>query len=86
MSICELCRRLVRALPDIIIRAKLNSGMKMKLPAPNSLILVAVITTPRDLEIARILGWYRIPLRSAPKVIAVDFLAFADEARHVAHG
>ena len=80
MSICELCKRLVRALPDIIIRAKLNSGMKMKLPAPNSLILVAVITTPRDLEIARILGWYRIPLRSAPKVIAVDFLAFYQTA------
>ena len=32
--------------------------------------------TPRDLEIARLLGWYRIPLRSAPKVVAVDYLAF----------
>src|SRR5512138_932563 len=31
---------------------------------------------PRDLEIARLLGWYRIPLRSAPKVVAVDYLAF----------
>lgn len=31
---------------------------------------------PRDFEIARLLGWYRIPLRSAPKVINVDFLAF----------
>lgn len=46
------------------------------LPAPTSLILVALVTQPRDLEIARLLGWYRIPLRSAPKVIAVDFLAF----------
>lgn len=46
------------------------------LPAPNALILVAVINSPRDLEIARLLGWYRIPLRSAPKVIAVDYLAF----------
>ena len=43
---------------------------------PASLILVAVINDPRDLEIARVLGWYRIPLRSAPKVIAVDYLAF----------
>jgi hypothetical protein len=34
------------------------------------------MTNPRDLEIARVLGWYRIPLRSAPKVIAVDYLAF----------
>lgn len=46
----------------------------------NSLILVAVITDPRDLEIARVLGWYRIPLRSAPKVIAVDYIAFYQTA------
>jgi hypothetical protein len=46
------------------------------LPSPTSLILVAVMTAPRDLEIARLLGWYRIPLRSAPKVVAVDYLAF----------
>lgn len=43
---------------------------------PTSLVLVAVINNPRDLEIARLLGWYRIPLRTAPKVIAVDYLAF----------
>jgi hypothetical protein len=41
-----------------------------------SLILVAIMNNPRDLEIARLLGWYRIPLRSAPKVVAVDYLAF----------
>jgi hypothetical protein len=41
-----------------------------------SLILVCLLPTPRDLEIARMLGWYRIPFRSAPKVIAVDYLAF----------
>jgi hypothetical protein len=28
------------------------------------------------MEIARLLGWYRIPLRTAPKVVAVDYLAF----------
>lgn len=44
--------------------------------SPTSLILVAVMTDPRDLEIARLLGWYRIPLRKAPKVVAVDYLAF----------
>lgn len=48
----------------------------MALPSPTSLILVAVINNPRDLEIARLLGWYRIPFRTAPKVIAVDHLAF----------
>jgi len=28
------------------------------------------------MEIAKLLGWYRIPLRTAPKVVAVDYLAF----------
>ncbi len=32
--------------------------------------------TPRDFHIARLLGWFRIPLRTAPKVVAVDYLAF----------
>jgi hypothetical protein len=48
--------------------------------SPSSLILVAVINDPRDMEIARLLGWYRIPLRSAPKVVAVDYLAFYQTA------
>jgi hypothetical protein len=43
---------------------------------PTDLILVAFLPSPRDLEIARLLGWYRIPLRTAPKVVAVDYLAF----------
>jgi hypothetical protein len=43
---------------------------------PSSLILVCLLPTPRDLEIARLLGWYRIPFRTAPKVVAVDYLAF----------
>ena len=38
--------------------------------------MVCVLPAPRDLEIARLLGWYRIPLRTAPKVVAVDYLAF----------
>jgi hypothetical protein len=42
----------------------------------NSLILVAVMNQPQDLEIARVLGWYRIPLKTTPKVVAVDYLAF----------
>ncbi len=41
-----------------------------------SLVLVCLLPAPRDLEIARLLGWYRIPLRTAPKVVAVDYLAF----------
>ena len=48
--------------------------------APTSLILVCLLPTPRDLEIARLLGWYRIPFRTAPKVVAVDYLAFYQPA------
>ena len=44
--------------------------------SPSSLVLVCLLPSPRDLEIARLLGWYRIPLRTAPKVVAVDYLAF----------
>ena len=50
--------------------------MLKKLPQPSDLILVSFLPDPQDLEIARLLGWYRIPLRTAPKVIAVDYLAF----------
>lgn len=48
--------------------------------SPSSLVLVCLIPTPRDMEIARLLGWYRIPLRTAPKVVAVDYLAFYQPA------
>jgi len=41
-----------------------------------SLILVAVMPNTKDYEIARMLGWYRIPLKMAPKIIDVDYLAF----------
>ncbi len=50
------------------------------LPRPTDLVLVAFLPHPRDLEIARVLGWYRIPLATAPKVIAVDWLAFYQPA------
>jgi hypothetical protein len=39
-------------------------------------MLVAVMPSPHDLEIARVLGWYRIPFRYAPKIVQVDYLAF----------
>lgn len=45
-------------------------------PPALSLILVAIIPSFKDLEIARLLGWYRMPLRCAPKIIEVDYLAF----------
>jgi hypothetical protein len=54
--------------------------------SPASLILVCLLPAPRDLEIARILGWYRIPFRSAPKVVAVDYLAFYQPGTFGAQG
>lgn len=53
---------------------------------PTDLILVCLLPTPRDLEIARLLGWYRIPLRTAPKVVAVDYLAFYQPSAFGDHG
>lgn len=50
------------------------------LPADTDLVLVAIVPNPKDIELARLLGWYRIPLKSAPKVIAVDYLAFYQTA------
>src|SRR5215213_6945518 len=57
----------------ITVRCKIDLHMGL---SPTSLVLVCLLPTPRDLEIARLLGWYRIPLRTAPKVVAVDYLAF----------
>ncbi|MCH8338962.1 MAG: hypothetical protein IH858_09010, partial [Chloroflexi bacterium] len=31
-------------------------------PGADELVLVAILNTPRDLELAQTLGWYRIPL------------------------
>jgi hypothetical protein len=46
------------------------------LPSPDDLVLVAIMPSLHDMEIACVLGWYRIPLLAAPKVVAVDYLAF----------
>lgn len=48
---------------------------------PADLILVALLKDKRDLEIARVLGWYRIPVKHAPKTVAVDWLAFYQTAK-----
>ena len=49
--------------------------MNQTLPE-TALILVAILPNQRDFDIARLFGWYRIPLKTAPKVISVDYLAF----------
>ena len=52
----------------------------MDVPSSNDLVLVCLLPQVRDLEIARVLGWYRIPLKHAPKVIYTDCLAFYQPA------
>jgi hypothetical protein len=47
---------------------------------PSDLILIAILNNRRDFEVARLLGWYRIPLRFAPKIVDVDALAFYQTA------
>ena len=39
-------------------------------------VLVAVMNDRRDFEIARHEGWYRIPLKRAPRRVGADYLAF----------
>jgi len=42
----------------------------------DDMVLVAVMNARRDLEIARVLGWYRIPVATAPKTLHIDWIAF----------
>ena len=46
------------------------------LMSDDALVLVAIMPKPRDMDIARLLGWYRIPLKSAPKILHPDAIAF----------
>jgi hypothetical protein len=45
-------------------------------PGSGERVLVAVMNNPRDLDIARSQGWYRIPIDRAPKQVGADYLAF----------
>lgn len=65
----------MHAQPDFALADSRPSGWSAEL-RPEELVLVAILNRPRDLEIARALGWYRIPLGSAPKTVRVDWLAF----------
>ena len=43
---------------------------------PEDRVLVAVMTRPQDLEIARHQRWYRVPERYAPRGIYFEYVAF----------
>jgi len=47
---------------------------------PTARVLVGVMNNPRDLEIARQQGWYRIPLHRAPRQVGAEYLAFYQTA------
>lgn len=49
-------------------------------PTDEARVLVAVVTQPRDLRIAREQGWYRIPLARGPARLAAEYLAFYQTA------
>lgn len=49
-------------------------------PDDEARVLVAVITRPRDLQLAREQGWYRIPLAHLPRQLAAEYLAFYQTA------
>ncbi len=50
-----------------------QSGIESNDDAP---VLVAVVNNARDLARARDEGWYRIPVKRAPRRVAAEFLAF----------
>lgn len=54
--------------------------MHPELPPDDAPVLVAVITRPRDLALAREQGWYRVPLARVPPRFAADYLAFYQTA------
>ncbi|MGA9532674.1 MAG: hypothetical protein WBR18_08170 [Anaerolineales bacterium] len=60
-------------------RVRSHKGERVDIQA-DDLVLVAVVPSVRDLEIARLLGWYRIPLETAPKTVRVDWLALYQTA------
>jgi hypothetical protein len=63
-----------------IFNQRVEFFMSDMMPAATDLILVALMPSPRDMQIARVLGWYRIPVRTAPKILRVDYLAFYQPA------
>lgn len=51
--------------------AELEQPLDLEAP-----VLVAVLNSPRDFAIARDQGWYRVPVKRAPRRVAAEYLAF----------
>lgn len=54
--------------------------METEEPDDGAAVLVAVVSSRRDLALAREAGWYRLPLARAPRRLAADYLAFYQTA------
>ena len=60
---------------DVVRNSNYRYNFFMQL-TDTSLVLIAIVPQMRDIEIARVLGWYRIPLKTAPKILLTDYIAF----------
>ncbi|WP_028457047.1 hypothetical protein [Chloroflexus sp. Y-396-1] len=49
-------------------------------PDDDARVLVVIVPKPRDLELVRTAGWYRLPLAHTPPQLAADYLAFYQPA------
>ncbi len=49
-------------------------------PDDEARVLVAVLSHPRDLALAREQGWYRVPVARVPTQLSADYLAFYQTA------
>lgn len=49
--------------------------------AGSASVLIGVINRPKDLEILYQQGWYRLPVRSAPRYLAAEYLALYQTRR-----
>ena len=67
------------------------TSRKENLPPAEQRVLVVIMNNRRDLETARTAGWYRIPVKRAPRQVAADYLAFyqtsafSEERWHINH-
>jgi hypothetical protein len=58
------------------VRVQAAQAIREARPGSGERVLVAVMNNVRDWKIACDQGWYRIPVKRAPKRIGADFLAF----------
>lgn len=89
LAVARLCEDLLRFAPNLAARLNLRLPRGLAEVSPTyetwtddlmeergERVLVVVINNPRDFEMARDEGWYRIPVKRAPRQVGADYLAF----------